>query len=104
MRRFGGATFKGGPTCVGRVLIFVILAVSAHSAAVAAEKPTGADFLRIEPSARAAAMGGGFGALAEDVHALYYNPAGLAMVGRTQLTATHTPSISPRRPAPCSST
>lgn len=54
-----------------------------------AEKSTGADFLRIEPSAQAAAMGGGFGALADDVHALYYNPAGISLVGKTQLTATH---------------
>lgn len=58
--------------------------------AEAGEKSTGADFLRIEPSAAAAAMGGGFGALTDDVHALYYNPAGLARVGRTQMTATHT--------------
>lgn len=56
----------------------------------ASDRPTGADFLLIEPSARAAAMGGSYSALVDDVHAIYYNPAGLARVGRVQLTGTHT--------------
>lgn len=72
------------------MVLVVILSICQSVRAEASEKPTGADFLRIEPSAKAAAMGGGFGALSDDVHALYYNPAGLAHVGRTQMTATHT--------------
>lgn len=67
-------------------LSFLAIALPAWAGS---EKSTGADFLRIEPGARAAAMGGGFSALTEDADAMYYNPAGLAMVGRTRITATH---------------
>src|SRR3990167_1969733 len=77
---------------------FIVLAAActllAAASATAGERSSGADFLRIEPSARAVAMGGGFGALVDDVHGLYYNPAGLATVGRTQMTATHTEWLS----------
>lgn len=39
---------------------------------------TGFSFLRLEPSARAAALGGSFSAVyGDDVNALFYNPAGL---------------------------
>ena len=72
------------------VCLIACLFICPSVLAEASEKSTGADFLRIEPSAHAAAMGGAFAALADDVHALYYNPAGLALVGHTQMTATHT--------------
>ena len=43
------------------------------------------DFSFHEPSARAAALGGAFTALADDASALFYNPAGLAFLGGFRL-------------------
>ncbi len=39
--------------------------------------------------ARATALGGAFTAIADDVHAVYYNPAGLAQVQRKELSASY---------------
>src|SRR5208282_3523353 len=41
---------------------------------------SGADFLQIPSGARGAAMGGAFTAVADDVNALTWNPAGLSML------------------------
>jgi hypothetical protein len=49
----------------------------------------GAQFLKIEPGARAAAMGGSVSGLADDVHAIYYNPAGLAFLKSVEMTGMH---------------
>lgn len=46
-------------------------------------------FLKLGPSARAAAMGDGFVALADDSSANYYNPAGLTRVKEMELGFTH---------------
>ena len=54
-----------------------------------AERPTGASFLRIGTGARPAALGGAYTALAVDINALYYNPAGLAALTRREFGATH---------------
>src|SRR5688500_3342213 len=43
---------------------------------------TAAEFLLLGAGARGAALGGAFAALATDVTALYYNPAGLAQLSR----------------------
>ena len=50
---------------------------------------SGAQFLKIPPGARPAGMGSAFSAVADDVHAIYYNPAGLAAVSQVQLTGMH---------------
>ena len=47
---------------------------------------SGAQFLEIAPGARPAAMGGAFSGIADDVHSVYYNPAGLAGLERIQIT------------------
>ncbi len=49
----------------------------------------GTAWLKIPPSARVAAMGGAFGALAEGVDALVVNPAGLAGLSGPQAIFTH---------------
>lgn len=51
---------------------------------------TAAQFLKVEVGARALAMGGCFGALANDASALYWNPAGIAQLNDFELTLTHT--------------
>lgn len=47
---------------------------------------TAAEFLLLGAGARGAALGGSYAALANDVEALYFNPAGLAFLERPSLT------------------
>jgi hypothetical protein len=47
---------------------------------------TAAEFLLLGAGARGAALGGAYAALANDVEALYYNPAGAALMERPGLT------------------
>ncbi|MDZ7344544.1 MAG: PorV/PorQ family protein, partial [candidate division KSB1 bacterium] len=51
---------------------------------------TSAQFLKIAPSARAVALGGAFVALADDITAAYWNPAGLSLIpGSGEATFNH---------------
>ena len=50
---------------------------------------TGANFLKIGVGARATAMGGAFTAISDDGTALYWNPAGLAQIERTELSTMY---------------
>ncbi|HSG28083.1 MAG TPA: PorV/PorQ family protein [Candidatus Krumholzibacterium sp.] len=45
-----------------------------------------AQFLKIGTSARASGMGGAFTAVADDATAMYWNPAGMVEINRTQVT------------------
>lgn len=49
-----------------------------------------AQFLGISVGARASALGGAFGAVAEDATALYWNPAGIARTGNSEAYISHT--------------
>jgi len=49
----------------------------------------GAQFLKIGPSARAAAMGNAFSAVADDASTTYWNPGGLVEIPRTALHLNH---------------
>jgi hypothetical protein len=49
---------------------------------------TAAEFLLIPATARGAALGGSFSALANDISAIYFNPAGLALITRPAFIAT----------------
>jgi hypothetical protein len=49
----------------------------------------GAQFLKIGVSARAVGMGDAFIGVANDASALYYNPAGVAVLENKELVATH---------------
>jgi hypothetical protein len=48
-----------------------------------------ASFLDIAVGARALGMGGAYTALADEVHALYWNPAGLSKLERREFSASH---------------
>ena len=48
-----------------------------------------ASFEDTNTGARAAAMGGAFTAIADDVYAVYYNPAGLYQLGRKEFSASY---------------
>ncbi len=51
---------------------------------------SGAQFLKIGAGARPTAMGDSFVGIADDINAVYYNPAGLANLSHPELTAMHT--------------
>ncbi|MHB2025851.1 MAG: PorV/PorQ family protein [Elusimicrobiota bacterium] len=70
------------------VLILALLAPCgagpAWSLGAAQQGTSGAQFLEIEPGARPSGMAGAFGGVADDVNAVYYNPAGLATLTQVQ--------------------
>jgi len=76
-----------------RKLINIIL-ISMFSAAMPAEAAfstnyagtSAAKFLKIDVGARASAMGGAYGAVGDDVTAMYWNPAGLNYIKNNQLS------------------
>jgi hypothetical protein len=51
---------------------------------------SGAAFLKIGAGARPTAMGNSFVAVADDVNAVYFNPAGLSTLDQPEITAMHT--------------
>lgn len=51
---------------------------------------TAAQFLKVDVGARAIAMGGAFSALANDASALYWNPAGIALLKEPEVSFTYT--------------
>ena len=74
-----------------RALLTAALLLAAQAGPAAAfgapaRGTSGAQFLEIAPGARPAAMGGAFAGVADDVHSVYYNPAGLAGLERIQIT------------------
>ncbi|MCK5534649.1 PorV/PorQ family protein [bacterium] len=50
------------------------------------EGTTGANFLKLKVGARGAGMGGAFCAIADDVNAVYWNPAGLGQLERKEVS------------------
>ena len=73
----------------GLIAIALTAAVTAPAAAQVVDRSdntaygtTAAEFLLLGAGARGAALGGSYAALATDVTALYYNPAGLAQLAR----------------------
>jgi hypothetical protein len=75
-------------------VLLVLLALGAEAAAPAQAQPgsarTSFPFLRLDPSARAAALGGAFAAVADgDVDALFYNPAVAGPATSRSVSATY---------------
>ena len=72
----------------GAALIMLGMAAALH-----AQNKVGtsaAPFLGIAIGPRAAAMGGAFSAVANDATAIYWNPAGIAGLGRSHIMVSHT--------------
>lgn len=73
-------------------LLFLAMAL-AFSPVFASNKKvgtSGAQFLKIGGGARPTAMGNSFVAVADDVNAIYYNPAGISNLPRAEFVAMHT--------------
>lgn len=68
-----------------RLALALLLGLGAPAGAL----ESGSTFLNIGTGARPEALGGAYTAMAGDVHALHYNPAGLAGVARPEAAATH---------------
>ncbi|MBU2530534.1 MAG: PorV/PorQ family protein [Elusimicrobia bacterium] len=66
----------------GSIMFFLLTNVYAGGKA-------GASFLKISPGAGPAGMGGAYTAMASDINALYYNPAGIGNITQTQIGVTH---------------
>ncbi len=72
-------------------LILAIMVVSgvvgiSHSGGVGT---TGAQFLKIDPSARPIGMGGAYSAVSDDSSAIFYNPAGIAHLKDKEISGTY---------------
>jgi len=78
------STFSGVPAALAVVLVCL-----SASGAFAATGETGFAFLKLGVGARAMGMGSAYVALADDPTAVYWNPAGLASISGTQVTAMH---------------
>jgi long-subunit fatty acid transport protein len=67
-------------------ITLIVALLMAGTSAKAAET---AAFLKLGVGARAVAMGGAYTAIADDVNAMAWNPAGLALLGKRELGAMH---------------
>lgn len=80
-------------SCLGRLALTALLAVGVSSPASGYGRGdkgrSGAPLLKIGPGARPAGMGEAFVAVADDIHAIYYNPAGLAGLKQVEVTGMH---------------
>ena len=72
-----------------RFLIIAILYLPLSAHAISGKGTTAATFLKIGVGARAVAMGEAYAAVADDVSAVYWNPAGLAQLKYPEVTAMH---------------
>lgn len=70
------------------VLFLLVFPLSAFAGS--GSGTTGFAFVKIQPGARQAAMGGALSAIGGDVNALYWNPAGLARLAQPQATIAYT--------------
>jgi long-subunit fatty acid transport protein len=71
------------------IILLIIVLVSNTAGFAVTTGTTGAQFLKIGPGARAAALGGAYVAVVEDATATYWNPAGLKKISNTSVSAMY---------------
>ncbi|UCD37407.1 MAG: PorV/PorQ family protein [Fidelibacterota bacterium] len=71
------------------MVMCAVVAVPLQAQTTTKTGTTTAQFLKIGPGARAAGMGESFSAIADDISAIFWNPAGLAHMSRNRLLASH---------------
>jgi hypothetical protein len=75
---------------LARAWMFVLIAaLPALAWDPASADPSGFAFLEVPAGARASSMGGAFVSMGEGVESAFWNPAGLAVVERVQITGSH---------------
>jgi hypothetical protein len=72
-----------------RLLALIIIFGLAKFAVSADVGTSAASFMKIDSSARPAALGGAFVAIADDATAIHYNPAGLGFLNQKQVSFCH---------------
>lgn len=87
MRR--GSSVARQLTILGCLLCIAVVGIPQSSYGQAKVGTTGAQFLELEVSARAMGMGGAFTAVADDISAVYYNPAGLTAIFGREVAFTY---------------
>src|SRR3970040_329301 len=80
------SNYLSGGTLKVRITVVVLFVYLTGSASFAGGGETTYNFLRNDVSARAAALGGSFIAVENDVNSLFYNPAGLRTLDGRQLS------------------
>lgn len=75
--------------CIASALIACVYALPVYAADQDSIGTTQFQFLKMDLDARAIAMGGAFTAVADEASTLRYNPAGLRMLLKKQVMATH---------------
>jgi len=68
----------------------LILSLASMAQAVSKRGTTAASFLEIGIGARGTSMGNAFVAVVDDVHSLYWNPAGLALMDKSEVSFIQT--------------
>jgi hypothetical protein len=71
------------------LLLICILLLPSSILAQSKVGQSGAQFLEINVSARAVALGGAFAAVSNDATAIHYNPAGLTQIESKEIALTH---------------
>jgi hypothetical protein len=69
--------------------ILIVLAISVTLTSTSGATKFAGEFLTTGLGARALGMGGAFVSIADDASAVYWNPAGLIQLGRTQILLMH---------------
>src|SRR6185312_10499950 len=78
----------GAQRCAPTILIALFL-MSPFVSAASNVGTSGAAFLEIAPGARPVGMGQAYTGVADDIDAIYWNPAGLARMAHPELEAMH---------------
>lgn len=78
-----------------RIILYIIMIILAVAPVMYAGSPgtVTALLLMEDIGARTMALGGAFGAVADDVHTIRYNPAGLAQLNQNEFSFTHVASF-----------
>lgn len=76
-----------------RIAVFLFLSILICFSFLSAQDRAGLTVLTHNFSVRASGMGGAFTGLADDVSGMFYNPAGLGRIGKSQFSAIHDESF-----------
>ena len=77
----------------GKERLIIALGTASLAALLLFAAPARAAFEDLGAGARGPGMGNAFTAVADDVYAIYYNPAGLALLDRPELAASYTQNL-----------